>query len=174
MPGGSARLAGSPVERGWELDLQDPVSGVPADRLVPQTLGGFAVCADEKPLSFPPVAPIRLAGTGRGKVVTLACQSLPATGDTHPALGQPVVDFGKAGLEDLEALLLGKPLRLSGVPGDFPFLGTYRSGQTAGDLLCPGPQRRSLVVQIPLAELPSVVACAGDRTSPTRRRLGCQ
>ena len=105
---------------------------------------------------------------GVAQVAPLAEQATPAPAHAHPPGGKPLLRLGQPGAQHLQALLLAVPLRLGGVAAGAPPPSCGRGSQPRLDRADPRPQARRLGLQVPLRQVPLVLAGPGDRARPPR------
>ena len=113
--------------------------------------------------------PLFLSQARGGQVAALAQQALPAPHHRHRPRFQAPVRPGQPGPQAPQPDGLSVPLGRGGVSAHPAGPPARRDGQTRFDHRHPRSQRRRLCTQVPLRELPLVLARAGDRARPPRR-----
>ena len=161
-------------ERGRKVDLQPALVGVPRDRVIAPGGVPLAVCGQEQPGGVPPLPPLRLGQPGGGQVQPGAHQLPAAPRHRHRPRRDPPLDPGEARLQRLEPDRFGVPFRLSRVPGHAPLPPPDGDGQARRDRPDSRLQGAPLGGQVPVTELPGVLAGPGDRPGPPRRRQAGQ
>ena len=99
-------------------------------------------------------------------MAALAQQVPPAPRHPDPAGREPPLHPGQPALQRPQADRLGVPLGGRRVPADPLALAAGGDGGPRPDPADPGPQAGALRAQVPVGELPLVLAGAGDRARP--------
>ena len=158
-------------QRGGELHFQPALVRVPADRLVSQPFPGFPVRGQKPAPGVPLAPPLLRALPGIGQAVAGLRQPPAAPAHAYPPDGDPLLYASLACPQRLQPPLLLEPLGRGGVSSQVALPRPGRDLQAGLDCPGPGPQADALGPQVPVRELPGILAGPGDRPGPARRRL---
>jgi len=161
-------------ERRGQLDLQPPLVRVPPECFVAPRLVLLPVGGEKPPGGLPLRPPLILSQPGRGQAGALTQQVPPAPRHRHRPRLCPPLNLGQAGLQRMQADLLGVPLGRGRVPAQPSRPPARRDGEPCPDPPRPRLQARPLRTQVLLGEPDLVLAGPGDRPGPARRRPGGQ
>jgi hypothetical protein len=159
---------------GGELQLQPACLGVHEDGAVAEEILGVPVRGQEPPLGRPTCPPLALGELGNLQMMARPGEPAAAPAHRHPAISKLLLDSGQQRLQVLQALLLGPPPLAGGIPAGRTTPPTDRHHQPPLDHPDRPAETSANVQQVKACPLPLVVAGAGDRPRPPRRRRRCQ
>ena len=176
---GEANLAGKPVasvgpvrqmrQRRRQFQLQPACVGMDADGLVPPSLVGLPVRADEPPRGIPPHPPCGLGQAGVLQVVAIPQQLAAAADDADPPVLKASLQPSQTSGEHLPTTLLLPVLGPSGIaPHSSPATPNW-SGQAPVDDPDRTTEVHACIVEVAPALLPLVVRGSRQRARPPRR-----